>query len=346
MQAPAGRDEFPKRVRDELEARAGHKCSRPTCRAATGGPSDSRASGESNVGVAAHITAAAPGGPRYDPTLTAEQRQHADNGIWLCNNDAKIIDDDPQRYTRELLVVWREAADERAREEQARPISPDAGGSRKLVAYQRRLTGDRPALRRAVEEFLVDIGAPVSWGEHYEILRMAIYEIALNAMQHGGAKLVEIESRAGMVVIRDAGKRFGISDLTQNGRGGHQAVMDLLRHAAGSFALVYRVDNDENEWSFVDQIFTDGANTPCSVVAKGVGLNEITIAREELARLESCPEIHLYPGRLWSYSDFAMFLGGIGPSLGNRILVVHGVRRTSPLGRWLPSLIARIRLPD
>jgi hypothetical protein len=62
------------------------------------------------VGVVAHITAAAPGGPRYDPGMTRRERQAADNGVWLCQNEAKLIDDDTIRFDATLLRGWRVAA--------------------------------------------------------------------------------------------------------------------------------------------------------------------------------------------------------------------------------------------
>lgn len=47
-----------------------------------------------NAGVAAHITAASPGGARYDAALTPEARADIGNGIWLCQNHARLIDND------------------------------------------------------------------------------------------------------------------------------------------------------------------------------------------------------------------------------------------------------------
>jgi hypothetical protein len=64
-----------------------------------------------NLGIAAHISAAAPGGPRYDPALSPEQRSNIANAIWLCQNCAKLIDNDPQRFTSSVLVVWRGLAE-------------------------------------------------------------------------------------------------------------------------------------------------------------------------------------------------------------------------------------------
>jgi len=76
--------------------------SRPDCRAPTSGPQGDPAKSV-NVGVAAHITAASPGGPRYDPTFLTEKRGGPENGIWLCQTCAKLIDNDPARFTVEVL---------------------------------------------------------------------------------------------------------------------------------------------------------------------------------------------------------------------------------------------------
>src|SRR5205807_6684405 len=97
-----------------LAARAGYMCSNPECRALTSGPQDDPAKAV-NVGVAAHITAASAGGPRYDATLSPEQRSAASNGMWLCQNCAKFIDNDVNRFSLELLTRWKADAEVEAR---------------------------------------------------------------------------------------------------------------------------------------------------------------------------------------------------------------------------------------
>jgi hypothetical protein len=67
-----------------------------------------------NIGIAAHITAASEGGPRYDGTLTTEARKSAENGIWLCQICAKLIDSDIDRFTADVLRGWKQKTVERA----------------------------------------------------------------------------------------------------------------------------------------------------------------------------------------------------------------------------------------
>jgi tetratricopeptide (TPR) repeat protein len=110
------RDEFTGAVKNLLARRVAFRCSSPSCGRATVGPrhlDDESAS----IGVAAHITAAAPGGPRYDATLSPQQRSSASNGIWLCQSHARLIDADPEGYPVALLHECRAAAEERARGE-------------------------------------------------------------------------------------------------------------------------------------------------------------------------------------------------------------------------------------
>lgn len=107
------RDDFTDEVKRILAARVGNVCSNPDCRAPTSGPQND-ATKALNVGVAAHITSAAEGGPRYNPLLCSEERRHPDNGIWLCQTCAKLIDNDSLRFTEKLIRAWKEVGEYRA----------------------------------------------------------------------------------------------------------------------------------------------------------------------------------------------------------------------------------------
>lgn len=123
--ARSNRDEFSQKDKTTLCLRAGTHCSNPSCRKPTTGPTTDRHKVNS-IGQAAHITAAAPGpgAARYDPSMTPAERSDIDNGIWLCQNCATMIDRDADRYTVEMLKEWRRQAEEAAdREHGQTPIS-------------------------------------------------------------------------------------------------------------------------------------------------------------------------------------------------------------------------------
>lgn len=110
------RDDFSRDTKSILALRVGLRCSNPHCRKLTSGP-QTDSSKALNIGVAAHITAASLDGPRYDPNLSSEERKAPDNGIWLCQSCAKLVDNDEQKYTVNLLREWKRLAEEAARVE-------------------------------------------------------------------------------------------------------------------------------------------------------------------------------------------------------------------------------------
>lgn len=104
------RDEFPLEVKRTLSQRVATRCSNPECLIVTAGPQVDP-SKALNVGVAAHITGASAEGPRFDSSLEANQRAGIDNGIWLCQTCAKLVDNDPARYPVPLLRQWKAGAE-------------------------------------------------------------------------------------------------------------------------------------------------------------------------------------------------------------------------------------------
>lgn len=104
------RDDFTRQTQDILAKRVGVRCSNPSCRKLTTGPR-TESHHIVNIGVGAHITAASSGGPRFDLCLTPQQRQSPENGIWLCQNCAKLVDNDLLRYPEKLLRAWKAQAE-------------------------------------------------------------------------------------------------------------------------------------------------------------------------------------------------------------------------------------------
>lgn len=108
------RDDFKQTTRQQIAKRAGWLCSFPTCRTPTVGAT-SDVEGVIDIGTAAHICAAAPGGPRYDDKMSPEERSSAKNGIWMCRDHGKAIDSTDSEFTVEQLLEWKRQAENESR---------------------------------------------------------------------------------------------------------------------------------------------------------------------------------------------------------------------------------------
>jgi hypothetical protein len=104
------RDEFSVRIKKLLAKRVNYHCSNPRCRRPTTGP-HKNPERVVNVGVAAHIAAAAQGGPRFDTSMSPNVRASAENGIWLCQKCAKLVDSDVERHSSIVLTEWKSGAE-------------------------------------------------------------------------------------------------------------------------------------------------------------------------------------------------------------------------------------------
>ncbi len=151
------RHNFHRSVKSLLARRVGFLCSNPACRCPTSGPhtDPERAVG---TGVAAHITAASANGPRFDSAISPEERRSAQNGIWLCQVHAKLVDDDVERYPVSALRKWKhDAEEEQRRKIEGRHHDIDPGVvseiDRLIVAVQEKST--RPErLKEAIRQYV------------------------------------------------------------------------------------------------------------------------------------------------------------------------------------------------
>jgi hypothetical protein len=144
------RDDFPEPTKRRLGQRVGLYCSNPECRVSTAGPTLA-ATDAVNLGVAAHITAASPDGPRFDASLKPEERSDIGNAIWLCQTCAKLIDSDIHRFTIEVLRSWKGGAEGEALAALGKPVIASRNG---LAETERaRLLDER--VERVVQDFKV-----------------------------------------------------------------------------------------------------------------------------------------------------------------------------------------------
>lgn len=115
---------FSKSVRKKLMDSVGDLCSVPHCRVRTA-KFDVRTGKKVDIGEAAHIKGAR--GPRFDSNQADVDRHDFGNGIWLCRNCHRLVDQNTALYPVELLVSWKLKAMEDYGYELGRPAFSYAG---------------------------------------------------------------------------------------------------------------------------------------------------------------------------------------------------------------------------
>ena len=181
---PDRRDDFSIKTKELLAKRVGFRCSNPSCRQLTSGPHNNTLRSV-NVGVAAHISAASSGGPRFNPTLSSKQRKAVSNGLWLCQKCAKLIDNDTETYTAVLLIDWKSTAEKLAKDEiegtHSNDLVTDKFADRRLEALERLFHKIRNVTELAMS--LIE----------NDSLPREIKEVALFEIGHNVAKLTDEE---------------------------------------------------------------------------------------------------------------------------------------------------------
>jgi hypothetical protein len=108
MRKESERDDFDRKTIEILAKRASYICSNPNCRSLTLCPSEKDPEKYIFIGKGAHIIAASTNGPRFDSSLTPEQRSSIENGIFLCSNCADMIDKNMgSDFSADLLKKWK-----------------------------------------------------------------------------------------------------------------------------------------------------------------------------------------------------------------------------------------------
>jgi hypothetical protein len=216
------RDEFDQPTKDMLARRVGHRCSNPNCRQLTSGP-QSDPEKALNIGVAAHICAAAPGGKRYKASMSAEERKSIENGIWCCQNCGKLVDNDEIRYTENLLLDWKRLSEQAALLEIENPRNLNAAKTLEDLDLLRFYSQcfDRPAFQ---DEFRQE-GSTEAFDRAIEDTIIAINTGTLR-------------SRDGMILSQSKGKSFLVNS---DWREQMDVIVDLLRSIRSRYALGVRL---------------------------------------------------------------------------------------------------------
>lgn len=108
----------------------------------------------------AHIAAAEPGGPRFDPSMTDEERRSIDNLILLCQAHHTLVDKvQPDSFPSDDLRHWKSENEDAALGSALRDASIDEGNLEQLLM----------AIASAISptrEAVVELSAAVRKGDH------------------------------------------------------------------------------------------------------------------------------------------------------------------------------------
>lgn len=244
------RDEFLTATKEALAERSGFRCSYLGCSNATVGPSDESDTAVARTGVACHITAASPGGKRYDSNLTPQERRDISNGIWMCASHSIEIDRDEARYTVNVLKHWKQISETRADiaknhgwdffdKNNYFPVDTMADINLSL----NNTTNSNDLIGHAISDSCL----PYIWGKKESlIVRDLIIELYRNAFAHGKANKFDVDITPKTIQIEYDGERFNIFDLLthSNADGGADTLKEIIKSHSNCFVINYSYDKN------------------------------------------------------------------------------------------------------
>lgn len=321
--AKRGRDgaEFREDVKRAIAAEAGYRCANPRCLAPTHAAGDNK-QGEGKVGQASHISAAAKDFARWRPEMDPAVRRSAANGIWLCDVHGREIDGDADRFPEGLLHGWKRRA--RARAYASRGMQNELQEPRELIRHTAWLgdSTDRESISQFVLHFMADTGAHWLWADReHDAIRMTLYELILNAVEHGQASHLHLRARGYRIDLVYLGPDFNPHDLAvEVGNGGAEAMAHLRSVLADSLSVTYQHNGTIATIKLID-VSGAGHSQPCAT-------NLLNLSSGWVAEFRFCVAVHVFIGGPRSFSDLASIGSRIDELVRDRPerrVVIHGL---------------------
>ncbi|MFJ8350713.1 ABC-three component system protein [Streptomyces sp. NPDC094153] len=175
VEAPAGQQKV-------VIQRSGNICAYPECKAELVVSARHAGDKDKAVGKVAHICAASQGGPRFDPSMSEEERGKASNLIYLCGTHHDAIDSQLHYHTVDFL------RDAKAKHEMAVargvPYSMGAVGFEELESVCNYLSINGEA------DLAEEIGLDITLEEKIELNRLT--DVSREMIHAGIAKVTEV----------------------------------------------------------------------------------------------------------------------------------------------------------
>ena len=308
------RDDFSEATKKIIASRAGYLCSFLGCGQLTLGPSNESSTSISKNGMACHISAASPGrgSRRYNFEMSIEERTHANNGIWMCYDHGKLIDDDESRFTTDILLKWKEIAEQTAKIMQERKCTYEDAVS--IYNFSNLIT-DKISfnnLRHETEiigNTLKDCCTEISWGKKSEnITRDYLIELARNAFIHGSATEIELEILEDKIILIDNGNEFNPKKLLESKkiRGGFIAA-ETFQNNDCNLVTTYKRDYNKNIYSIskIRKAEDVESLTPCNL---RITYDDFRKGTLDFSIFEHCNEIFVILPNFLTPSDIGLII--------------------------------------
>jgi hypothetical protein len=183
----------------------------------------------------------------------------------MCQLHARLIDVD-MTFKTELLHEWKRAKEEWVRSR----IGMPASGIDRQLAWNLVEVTQLAMVNSLVGNALDRCGIARAWGKsEHGCVQDLLIEIARNALQHGGAKLVSLLIEPTRIALYDDGAKFDPMALETRQRysGGILAIQQIRVAHGNDLFLAYSRQDDGNEFSIlrIETLDAGKTMTPCTI---------------------------------------------------------------------------------
>ena len=276
------RDDFALATKNQLAKNARYHCNNPSCRKLTSAPT-SDGEKDVNIGVAAHICAAASGtgARRYREDMTPEQRKSEQNGIWLCQDCAKVIDSADPIFSVSFLQGWKK----KHAEDMLRSVVDKVAFGPTMRPTVAEISA---RLQRAADDDLAVFRRTPKWPSTNVPLTLKVKHLDEALSTHALANVVTTLNDLILVAAPGMGKTttlFQVADSVMQIRNGIPLIVPLGDWATECNSLLISILNRPAFNEISEQDFRSVAKSP-GVVLLLDGWNELDTAARERARVQ------------------------------------------------------------
>ncbi|TGL17376.1 hypothetical protein EHQ47_19465 [Leptospira bourretii] len=300
------RTNFSTQTKELIGKLSGYHCSFPECSQYTIGMTESDEKKKvSSIGVACHIYPATsnPKVARYDSKIPKDFLKSENNGIWMCQNHAKLIDDDDSSYTADLLFFWKKISEIKIQNSQ-RNTKNSKEIDFPLVSS---IITPSNLLNIKIAEFTNTLFLAEIWGkdESFAIKELLI-ELSKNAFDHGKASDVTIHCNKHAIIFKYKGSKFNpLRELLEHKKknGGAKMVEKFSEVFNNKIILKYDYANEFNELKITSWLNTKIQNIMEQLQPCSINLQNHRQISQEFTTIDSCEEVHILAPLHLSISD-------------------------------------------